>query len=714
MKTLRRIVEVAVLFMLLCSIGCSQKEPIVPEDNPEGGYESTVLEMDLKENELIYELRNEKGKIVMGTFLRNQEQGSVEMHLYIMEEETLTEVPYESGKKRCRLFDLDESGNIVLFLEENLSDETKGYTVEYIDDQGNQIKEVDMTPYLKDKVVIKFLTDREDNLYFLLDDLNILIWDKKSELIVKIDEELQAIDMAKDKEGSIVLSILGVEGANIAIIDSTKKKISKRIAIKEEAVFRLASGGVYDFYCYDSEGIYGYSLDQKKTYKLLDWNRSDLNSEILDNICELDSDAFICTTTNTGMPENINGILLLSKRTKKDNRMELKMAGVSIPQLIKTAVTKFNRTNEEYRIEIVDYESYEDALPKINAEMIGGEGFDLLCLNNLPKKQYEEKGLLEDLYLYIDQDSELKREDILPDILRTLETDGRLYEITPGFAVGTAVGRTALTGDEIGISLQRIEEVLSNQQQMRVFFQETREGVISHLCSYLSREGAVFSKEMIKEYLLFAARLSQDAEDRSLAESVKNNQFLLMTGTCMGFEDILTYEHMFGEDSAFVGYPLPDGSGNELHCMGMNIGICSAGNEKEGAWEFLKFLLTEQFQYDTVYPDYFPVQKDAMERALKVVSASEAYVDKTGKEIRPYHCDVTYEDVELSLKPMSEEEKEQFWELLHSLKYEYTYDKQLSSIISEEANAYFMKQKSLEEAVDSMEERVKLYFEEMN
>lgn len=92
---------------------------------------------------------------------------------------------------------------------------------------------------------------------------------------------------------------------------------------------------------------------------------------------------------------------------------------------------------------------------------------------------------------------------------------------------------------------------------------------------------------------------------------------------------------------------------------------------------------------------------------------SNGFVYKAGKEIGPYHCDVTYEDVVLSLKPMSEEEKEQFWELLHSLEYEYTYDEQLSDIISEEAEACFMGQKSLDEAVDSMEERVKLYFEEM-
>ena len=61
----------------------------------------------------------------------------------------------------------------------------------------------------------------------------------------------------------------------------------------------------------------------------------------------------------------------------------------------------------------------------------------MLAISDLPIRQYAAKGLLEDLYPYMDADSEVTRASFLPSVLRSLETDGRLYMIGNTFSVMT-------------------------------------------------------------------------------------------------------------------------------------------------------------------------------------------------------------------------------------------------------------------------------------
>lgn len=222
------------------------------------------------------------------------------------------------------------------------------------------------------------------------------------------------------------------------------------------------------------------------------------------------------------------------------------------------------------------------------------------------------------------------------------------------------------------------------------------------------------SHEDLKNWLETAGQLPKETEQTSLLEAVKNKEFLLLTDTCMEFNDILIYERMFGEEVVFTGYPFQGGDGTELSCMGMNVGICSSSVHKEAAWEFIKILLDEEFQYYVCYPNCFPVRKDCMKRVIRMVSAVEEYTDKDENHVMPYHCEMTYDDVEVVIEAMNEEEEKQFWNLVDSMKYEDTWDENILTIVMEEAEKYFSGQRSLEEAVDSMEERIKLDLDEMN
>lgn len=110
-------------------------------------------------------------------------------------------------------------------------------------------------------------------------------------------------------------------------------------------------------------------------------------------------------------------------------------------------VNKFNSSQSEYYIEIVDYSkddtiSKENALKQINAELASGEGPDLFYLWKLGMNNaiYGPKGYLEDLLLYIDQDPELSRENFVESLMEGAKIDGKLYGTNPSFSIFTMFG----------------------------------------------------------------------------------------------------------------------------------------------------------------------------------------------------------------------------------------------------------------------------------
>ena len=76
---------------------------------------------------------------------------------------------------------------------------------------------------------------------------------------------------------------------------------------------------------------------------------------------------------------------------------------------------------------------------------------DILSVaESIPYRQLAAKGLLEDLYPYIDADEQLSRSDFFPNVLSAMELDGKLYAACAGFAVETAVGASSVVGDTPG------------------------------------------------------------------------------------------------------------------------------------------------------------------------------------------------------------------------------------------------------------------------
>ena len=104
-------------------------------------------------------------------------------------------------------------------------------------------------------------------------------------------------------------------------------------------------------------------------------------------------------------------------------------------------IAEFNNASNEYHIQEQLYESSDN----LSIDIYAGKSIDLLCLGDwIDPSPLIGKGLLCDLYSFIDNDTEISRGDYVNSILTALETNGRLYQMPYDFSVESAVVKTKL------------------------------------------------------------------------------------------------------------------------------------------------------------------------------------------------------------------------------------------------------------------------------
>ena len=79
---------------------------------------------------------------------------------------------------------------------------------------------------------------------------------------------------------------------------------------------------------------------------------------------------------------------------------------------VKREILKFNKMDDNYRIEVEDYSSYEEPLEQLNLDIIAGKIPDIIDVGFMPKDLYIKKGFLSDLYPFIEKDDEIKKKTL--------------------------------------------------------------------------------------------------------------------------------------------------------------------------------------------------------------------------------------------------------------------------------------------------------------
>ncbi|MDE6592605.1 MAG: hypothetical protein K2K57_06035, partial [Oscillospiraceae bacterium] len=122
---------------------------------------------------------------------------------------------------------------------------------------------------------------------------------------------------------------------------------------------------------------------------------------------------------------------------------------------INLLIKEYNNSDRKFYIEEKKYLSSDNLL----VDIIGGENIDVLFVNGwIDTTPLYAKGVICDLYEFIDNDGGVSRDTYVDSVLKALEKDGKLYEIPYDFYVESAIVKTDLWGDDNDTSFEHITE----------------------------------------------------------------------------------------------------------------------------------------------------------------------------------------------------------------------------------------------------------------
>lgn len=365
-------------------------------------------------------------------------------------------------------------------------------------------------------------------------------------------------------------------------------------------------------------------------------------------------------------------------------------------------IASWNRSQSEYRVEIKVYEDSDTGRMQLNKDLVTGKGPDLLDLSDINVGNYAAKGVLEDLYSYLDRDERVSRETLVQGVMQTYEFDGRLCGLPMGYYFETLLGKKERVGEAEDWTPEKLLELLQGLDEGELLMDAlSPEGFLravfsADMSSYVDMAGrkCYFEEERFRNLLetasgLEAGVLDEEAHLKGLAEG----SVLLERAYVSDVSGFLEYCDMFGgEEVSWVGFPSGQGGRTVLYTR-MPVGISALSDRKDAAWEFLISLLGEEFQKNDVmfcFPIRMSVLEESFQAAKKAVPEAQP---ADGQE----------------WVPATQEQIDALRELICSSRSESISDPNIWRIVREEAETLFEQGKNLEEVAGIIQNRVENY-----
>lgn len=642
---------------------------------------------------------------------------------------------------------VDGQGNIYAVFDEYFEDSSDpdnyiwedNYYLMKLDNQGKELWRQQLNEKgSEDYYGVNSLQLTDDGRIVLIDTVGIKTYDAQGGLLkaVRMQEDSSGNDIYKLKDGTFVANIFKTESNKFVF---RKLDIETGELLPEESIvpgmagsYNYYPGAGYDFLLVDSTGVSGYNLGDEEIKPLMNFIDSDLNSNYVYNIQAVSQTEFYGM-----MNDDVTGETALLRFTKvapEDivEKTVLTLGTNGVNWDVRNRVVQFNKSNEKYRIRINDYaqyntdEDYNAGMTKLNTDIASGNVPDILVLDsNLPVESYISKGLFEDLYPYIDKDEELNRDKYFSNILQAFETDGKLYQLVPSFAILTVAGKTKDVGAETGWTLKELNEILASKPEgTQVFAQEIRSTILDYSIQMSSEQfidwetgKCSFDSEGFTDLLVFLKQFPEKYEDEDYNDSYwrdynslwRQDKVLLRILQMDTFQAYNTMKKgIYGEDITLKGFPAENKKGSAI-MPNLNIAMSSKSGHKDGVWEFIRYFLSDEYQNTIEYG--WPLSRKKIDDLAEKAKKRPFYEDEEGNIVE--YDEIYYvDDMEIPISPMTDAEIEEVLNFIKSLDQVYTYDANLINIISEEAAPYFAGQKNAKEVAEIIQSRIQIYVNE--
>ena len=555
---------------------------------------------------------------------------------------------------------IEESYDIKEQMNENA--ETPEHIIHRIKEDGTH-SSVSIPVYNTERYPLAIKTDSKGNIYVIENKENyyqISCYSEQGELIYQTEESKNIL--------SFLNTLIVNDELYINYMSYDEKYVVQKISSdgdfkekEENPLFtKIYSGNdQYDLFTTDGKKVYGYNIG---TYEF-----SEILSLISCGIQFTPSDFF--EYKNDFVISDEKSYYLLTEDESSSSRQIIKLSGIEISSEIKAQVVNFNNANDKYIIECVDYNMDEDSFNKLNIDIISKKT-DVVVFNNYSPLRAENYNsfLFADLSEYISDDSDIDEDNYFSGIINLFRSEDKLYTMVTEFNIYTMIKRN---GNNVnGLSLN-LNDFLKENSKMN----EYRFGLASNIFSSYIKDRDFVNNDF-----------------RSVLKYLKENVYDIGEGSKHNFAYVefseenddeyygcLMTPHLFQKDLSvsYSGFPSTNGIGIVAESL-ENFSILDNSENKDGAWEFIKYCLSDDYQ-NSLYRG-IPVKKSAYDKAF------------TGEK----------------------NEKERCLNVINSADCKYIGDTDLFNIIWEESVLYFNDERTLDETVDSIKKKTGLYLSETN
>ncbi len=481
----------------------------------------------------------------------------------------------------------------------------------------------------------------------------------------------------------------------------------------------LGCAGENNFLIGDNVYMYDYNMADNTITPLLRWLDIGIVERNVMEVIPIDEERFLCS-----IAENDNGdndMVIFEKSDVNDSeKTTLTFAGLYNDDDIRKKITAFNRENPQYKIEYKTYDDKEDPYYALNLDITAGRVPDIIDVSDINKEMLISAGVLCDLTPFMEKDDVLGPDYFVDGLTDCTAADGRQYYLSDSFGIYTITGKASSlkeykdnwTMDSfIKYCNSKAGKAVFNIGNKRLVFETL---LMDNVNAYIDwNTGEVFfDGEEFRKFMEFCNSLpGEEAAEFVMDEdgALKSGQVLFTQTSISGLSDMTMKEYTAGE-VAYIGYPGSAGGVSHI-VLGNALAIGASSEYKEAAWEFIKSVVTScKYEEDM---NGFPASKAEFEKMVKRCTATKEYTDENGQTVKPIDKkNIGYDGKEYDVGTATEKEVSELRDIIkHSIVSAGNYDDGYK-IIAEEAGKYFSGEKSLDEAIRIIQDRMKKYVNE--
>lgn len=375
------------------------------------------------------------------------------------------------------------------------------------------------------------------------------------------------------------------------------------------------------------------------------------------------------------------------------------------------AVSRFNKSSTKYKVVYGDYEN-ESVL---EAAIVSGKGPDIFVeewYNSLPFSDFTYENLLP----YLEADRECGVGVYENSLLNALVKNESVYWLPVFYEIVTFTApERVVDASQRSITMEQAERAAKELGDNCYVFPGwlDKEVILSYIMhfalgKYIDYETGVCdfdspgfialleSCNRQVDHTIIDGGLDPEALERiSLLKICR-----IMYVSCLSNKEYTDEPFVSWPDTKagtgyrYVGFPNEDGNGSMFSPTQL-VAVSSASENKEGAWEFISFILSEEIQSSEI--NYLPVNRRVLE--------SQIQQGLEGKLKAPLGDTYTFVEIE-------REEADKFLDLLEHMEVVETLDPVIIPIIKDEAQSLFDGARTAQETAEIIQSRVSIYMGE--